>query len=295
MKFLLHLAKHLKSFIFYPFKTTNWFAKDLKKDIFFKNTISKYRFVWCAGLPKSGTTLIENIFDYLPYVRFNSSILRIYDTRNLDHGHGISDKMFTNIPENKYTFLKTHTHFSKKYEDIAIKKNAKIIISVRDLRDMLISRYYHIKSDHNHWLHNKLKNLNFSDGFLISLKEKPPSSSENSLTYYYFWIKNWILEGKKKNYLILWFEEYKKEPIKYINKILEYTDNKNFSAEKIYDNIKNNRNTNNLSQGLKNYGRSKSTFRKGAVGEWYKLFDNKISSYFYNNIPGDIKDIEFDN
>ena len=56
---------------------------------------------------------------------------------------------------------------------------------------------------------------------------------------------------------------------------MEYTDNKNFSAEKIYDNIKNNRNTNNLSQGLKNYGRSKSTFRKGAMGEWYKLFDNK--------------------
>ena len=46
---------------------------------------------------------------------------------------------------------------------------------------------------------------------------------------------------------------------------------------------------------IKNYGRSKSTFRKGAVGEWNKLFDNKISSYFYNNIPGDIKDIEFDN
>ena len=92
MKFLLHLAKHLKSFIFYPFKNTNWLAKDLKKDIFFKITISKYRFVWCAGLPKSGTTLIENIFDYLPYVRFNSSILRIYDTRNLDHGHGISEK-----------------------------------------------------------------------------------------------------------------------------------------------------------------------------------------------------------
>ena len=247
MKFFLHFAKHLKSFIFHPFQTTNWFVKDLKKDIFSKNKNSKYRFVWCAGLPKSGTTLIENVFDYLPYVRLNSSILRIYDTRNLDHGHGISDEMFTNIPENKFTFLKTHTHFSKKYEDIAIKKNAKIIISVRDLRDMLISRYYHIKSDQNHWLYNKLKNLDFSDGLLKSLKEKPPSSSEDPLTYYYFWIKNWILEGKKKNYLILWFEEYKKEPIKYINKILEYTDNKNFSAEKIYDNIKNNRNTNNHS------------------------------------------------
>ena len=34
MKFLLHFAKHLNSFIFHPFQTTNWFVKDLKKDIF---------------------------------------------------------------------------------------------------------------------------------------------------------------------------------------------------------------------------------------------------------------------
>ena len=33
--------------------------------------------------------------------------------------------------------------------------------------------------------------------------------------------------------------------------------------------MKNKRKINNLSQGLKNYGRSKSTFRKGAVGEWH--------------------------
>lgn len=82
MKFLLHFAKHLNSFIFHPFQTTNWFVKDLKKDIFFKNKNSKYRFVWCAGLPKSGTTLIENVFDYLPYVRLNSSILRIMGKYN---------------------------------------------------------------------------------------------------------------------------------------------------------------------------------------------------------------------
>ena len=295
MKFFLHFAKHLKSFLFYPFQTTNWFIKDLKKDFFSKNKIAKHKFIWCAGLPKSGTTLIEGVFDCLPYVRLDSSILRIYDSRNLDHGHGISDEMFSNIPDNKFTFLKTHTHYSKNYENIAIKKNTKIIISVRDLRDMLISRYYHIKSDQKHWLHKKLIKLDFTEGFLKSLKEKFSPSSEDPLTYYYFWIKNWILEGKKKNYLILWFEDYKKEPLKYINKILEYTDNKNFSAEEIYSKMKNKRKINSLSQGLKNYGRSKSTFRKGAVGEWHELFDEKISRYFYKNIPGDIKDIEFDN
>ena len=63
---------------------------------------------------------------------------------------------------------------------------------------MLISRYYHIKSDQKHWLHKKLIKLDFTEGFLKSLKEKFSPSSEDPLTYYYFWIKNWILEGKKK-------------------------------------------------------------------------------------------------
>ena len=48
---------------------------------------------------------------------------------NMDHGHGISDEMFSNIPDNKFTFLKTHTHYSKNYENIAIKKNTLLTIS----------------------------------------------------------------------------------------------------------------------------------------------------------------------
>ena len=51
------------------------------------------------------------------------------------------------------------------------------------------------------------------------------------------------------------------------DEILEYTDNKNFSAEEIYKKMKNKRKINNLSQGLKNYGRSKSTFRKGVLAK----------------------------
>ena len=68
--------------------------KDLKR--FSKNKISKHKFIWCAGLPKSGTTLIEGVFDCLPYVRLDSSILE-YMTLETDHGHGISDEMFSNI------------------------------------------------------------------------------------------------------------------------------------------------------------------------------------------------------
>ena len=103
---------------------------------------------------KIWNTLIEKFFDNLPYVRANTSMLRFYYhnpiqfdyQKNLsEHDyHGITEKNFKYLPKNKLTFFKTHTHFEKKYFHIAERYDAKIIISVRDLRDMMISRYFHI-------------------------------------------------------------------------------------------------------------------------------------------------------
>ena len=126
--------------------------------------------VWCAGLPKSGTTLIEEILEYYA-VSAKKSLLRLYDDSGLDHAHGISEKLFSSFPKNKITYLKTHSHFSKNYIDIATKHNSKILISMRDIRDAMISRYYHIMNDKNSWQHNSIKNLNFNDGFIKSISE----------------------------------------------------------------------------------------------------------------------------
>ena len=50
---------------------------DYKKD----NSKNKLVFnkVWCIGLPKSGTTLIENILEELPYVEMFSSVFRKWE------------------------------------------------------------------------------------------------------------------------------------------------------------------------------------------------------------------------
>ena len=43
---------------------------------------------------------------------------------------------------------------------------------MRDLRDMLISRYFHILSDKDHWLHKTIKDLDFLQKAL-SIRSKP--------------------------------------------------------------------------------------------------------------------------
>ena len=135
-------------------------------------------------IAKSGTTMIEDILDELPYVKFDSSLLRNFDNRNLNHPHGISNEMFLNIPKKKYTYLKTHTHHSDFYEKIANENNAKIIISIRDIRDMLISRYYHLKNDKNHPMSQIISNLNFEEGFFKSITLPLKDSNKDALSFF---------------------------------------------------------------------------------------------------------------
>ena len=72
---------------------------------------------------------------------------------------------------------------------------------MRDLRDMLISRYFHILSDKDHWLHKTIKDLDFTEGFINSIKAKSDKDSPNALNYYYYWILIGLKLQKQQNCL----------------------------------------------------------------------------------------------
>lgn len=294
-KYIFHYFKWIKSLVIRPIQTIRWLKSDFKKDHNSKSFTSPHKKVWCAGLPKSGTTLVEKILDILPYVRLNNSFYRVYLTGKEEHDHGISNYNFNNLTNDKFTFLKTHTHYEKKYENIAKNHNLRIIISMRDLRDMLISRYFHIMNDNSHWLHYQIKDLNFTDGFISSLKNQWNKNSPNALNYYYHWINDWYAVARKNGYLILWFEDFKKDRKKYIENILKYLNFEEFSINEIEEKISNpEKNKKKLSESLKSYGRSKDTFRKGEAGEWKKYFNKSINEYFEKNVPGPIDNVSYE-
>ena len=196
---------------------------DYKKD----NSKIKLVFnkVWCIGLPKSGTTLIENILEQLPYVEMFSSVFRKWENTDPNYMFDLNvpEKLFHDMPDTKNTYLKTHTKYSKLTREIIENNNIKVIISIRDLRDMMISRYFHIMSLDTHWQHNSISKLNFKEGFKISLINKKNDHELNPLNYYFFWIKNWVEYVKeKRNILILNYDEYVKNKENYISKILHY-------------------------------------------------------------------------
>jgi hypothetical protein len=291
LKYISHTKFCLKSLLVYPNQTLKEFICDFKKDYYAEKVKSKSNFVWCAGLPKSGTTLIEKIFENLPYINMKHSMKRIYYPGKTDHVHGISSKMFSNLPKDKFTFLKTHSPYSTSYEKIALEKNAKIIISLRDLRDVMISRYHHVISEKTHRHHKVINNLNFEDGFIKSLNLTDLGGTP-VIEEYYNWIYDWLKIAKERNYLVLWFEDYKTNELNYINKILNYIGLKELSSKQILD-LTNKKTSKSkkykLSDGLKKYGRERSTFRSGEINQWKKVFNFNIKKAFEEKLPNNIE------
>ncbi len=293
----LNFKYFLKNIIINPVEGCKETYIDYKKDYNYKNFQNNTKKIWICGLPKSGTTLIEQILDFLPYLRIDRSAFRTFPNKN--NLNSLNFVKYTNhFPKNKFSYVKTHLEFNKNLVDHLKKNNFFIIVSLRDLRDAMISRYYHILSDKKHWQHEIIKNESFEQGFINSLTKDKSRFKNNSnfpepLVNYYYWVKNWKAfndECIKK----VWFEDFKKSPLEFIEGILKFTNFKNFNSQIIFEGICNkNKNDKNvkLSTKLKRKNKNVSTFRSGKVGEWKNLFTKKIEDEFNKIIPDDLNKI----
>ena len=222
MIYLIHFYRCLKRFLKFPIQFTQNLFKDFRKDYFHK---SKTKKVLVLGLPKSGTTMIEWILDEAGFVNQTISMLRLFDVRNLKHHHDLSQEMLKLIPENKNSFLKRHTEPTKHNLDLINNSNFKIIISIRNLLDVMISRYLHMISDKNLPQFKLYKNLGYVEGFKKSLimnhreGEVPINIFEN-------WIENWlnVINNNNSQYCLLNYDEYKKDNLAYYKKLLKFLD-----------------------------------------------------------------------
>lgn len=221
--------------------------------------------VWIAGLPKSGTTMVEQIMDCTSYVQANKSLFRLVDNRRLDHYHGITDGMFEYLPKDRRSFLKTHTHFDDNYIQIARSYDAKIVIVMRDLCRMLISRYFHVLNDPAHWQHEFIVNLPQQEGLLLSLTEKGKRGVV-PIDYYSEWIVGWKKACEnEKNILQIQYEDYCLDPLGFISELLDFVNEKKINANDVEDYLKKIRsNASKITNFKKRYkigSRSASTFR----------------------------------
>jgi hypothetical protein len=122
--------------------------------------------MWWAGLPKSGTTRIEQLFRQLPYIDASRSLLRRRRLRELHHDHDLSPCFVRSQSSHRYTFIKTHSHYLGFTVEVSLELGTGLLVTSRDLRDMMISRYCHVLADKSHWKHNLIADLPREEGFL---------------------------------------------------------------------------------------------------------------------------------
>ncbi len=221
MIYLLHIYRCLKNFFKFPIQFILSLKKDFGKD-FMNKKLRPGLNVVVIGLPKSGTTMIEEILSEVGFVNQANSILRLFDDRNLKHHHDLSEDMFRRIPKNKNTFLKRHSEALERNLEIIEKYNFKTFISIRNLIDVMVSRYLHLSNDDRQPQYQIYSKYSLLDGFKISLIK---NHRENQIPINYFedWIENWQkILLKKKNFCLLDYDNYTKDKFMYFEKIFNF-------------------------------------------------------------------------
>lgn len=266
-----------KNFFTSPIILINEILADIKKDYGKKISYNK---VWICGLPKSGTTLVEKILDNLPYVSMDRSPLRYGINKNVIDSKNIENYIRL-FPKNKNSYLKTHLEYNKKILENLKNNNFKIIITFRNLKDVMISRYYHILSDTKHRHHHLVKNCSFEEGFLNSITATDNNLS--ALKYYFLWVESWSKIKEEDNLLKINYEKYSENPHEFIKKILSFLEIKSFDEKIVEKKLERERKIHKkfgLAKNLKSFNRNVSTFRSGETNQWKKLFNNKIEVEF---------------
>lgn len=239
--------------------------------------------IWINGLAKSGTSLVENIVREAGYVDGSRSLLRprIHCPSLND---GLMDvKIIAMQPRNKLTYVKTHCIRNEIAERCASLDYSKQIIVVRDVRDALVSRFFHILSDPTHWIHEACPPLRADlESFKRATLQINPVTNLNSLEYFVDWVASWDFSVFADR--IVRYEDYKTDSAKFIQRVYDILSIPSAQADIVEERLQAARNRakglNNLAQRRAALSGQSATFRRGEVGEYVDWFDTELLEKF---------------
>lgn len=232
----------------------------------------KYKIIFLAGMPMSATTKVKNMCGLIPGYFTRYSPIPYSIRVNQD----ISNSAFRYTPKWSYTLFKTHLNPS--YQNIEIiKKNGvkKVIVTYRDLRDVVIARYHRLIN-----FPKKKGDPNFSEYHLITKSDAIDDSIKVVSKVYVDWINGWLEYAKKNTNFVLFikFENLVTNPKKEFEKILDFYEI-NLNQDIISEICKK---TEGKKDMVTNLNESRilpwalsSNFRSGKIGNWKKEFTEK--------------------
>lgn len=248
--------------------------RNIREDVkaYFNFYAYKHPVIFIIGLPKSGTTWVENFFSRIPgYVIRKLSGDPEYITK-----HGIPEDGFKYFSKGRYSCIKTHANPTVENFHV-LKKNDinKKILIYRDPRDVAISRYFHL-----------LKNPKtpdepyYIDYRNVSKDEGIAHSIHVVKSEFFHWIDGWIKfsEQYPEEFCVIKYEDMYADPFKIFKKMVNFyeIDMKEDEITNYLDSLELMKNNFNV----KTATGTKSTFRKGGAGDWKNHFTNEHIQLF---------------
>jgi hypothetical protein len=236
-----------------------------------------HHILFIAGLPKSGTTWIENFLYHVP-----GYVPRMLGGRVEDLvRHELSPTAFSHFPKTSYSFVKTHTNPNRQnFQIIEAAGIHRTLITVRDPRDVALSRYHYLLK------HPKdPSEPNVFDYAAVSESEGYEHSARIVLAHYVPWMQGWLTraEEKPEEHLVLRYEDILADPARQFLKISSFFELSldPVTVESLLDQV--NKKMKSNSARSTNVVGLKSTFRSGRAGDWRTLLSSTLSAEFEEN------------
>ena len=206
------------------------------------------------GSPKSGTTWMLKMIASLP------------GYEDIGNYYGDLQKYHTTQPGH---VVHGHDAYTPELKNILLDEGIKVILMVRDPRDQLVSRMFHVKRSTNHVWNERMKALDNDEALMLCIegREKLPGTHDMIAL-----AQTW-LNGNAEA-LVVRYEELLADSVPHFSAVLDYLGIRN-SLWLVYVIVERNRFARlsmgkRIWQGQRKPGEedTKSHFRKGIVGDW---------------------------
>ena len=272
-------------FISYEFKKKFY-------DIFFIFK-KKYKYkIILAGMPMSATTKVKNMCGMIPgyFTRYSPMPYKIRVNQN------ITNSAFSFTPKWSYSLFKTHLNPNLQNINIIKGNNVKkVIVTYRDLRDVVIARYHRLMK-----FPKKSGDPNYSEYHQMKKSDAINDSIEVVSKDYIKWINGWFELANNENNFVLFikFEDLIKNPKFEFKKIL------NFYEIDLDDELINQIcvNTEGKKDMITNLNESRvlpwalsSNFRTGKIGNWKNEFTEENIIKAKNYLGKSLIELKYEN
>jgi hypothetical protein len=176
--------------------------------------MSPHRLVFIAGMPKSGTTWLENLVGAVPGYRK----LACYDPRGLLYEHVLDPVVFEHLPVRGNFFIKTHVGASESGVNALQQHKVPTVVMVRDLRDQCVSRFYHVLSQPTHRHYDFYKSAERAKAFSHCV--------EVTATEYADWCRGWLraIQADPSLFIVVRYEDVRRDVKSEFVRVLDHFD-----------------------------------------------------------------------